>query len=286
MQRALPLLLAFAIAGTSSAAAHQQDDETISKRLLLLLFPGMIESIVEGLPGDFPDDLLPEGATPLASATSIRSVSVVAELPTPFASADRPRYERKLAAAGWKAGDGPHGGVGLMDSPMPVPSMFCKGDEVLTYSSQPQRGGRALFRLSLMETGGYGPCGGEGSRGPGDAFAEVDVPALPPPPGSTGNGTSSSSGGDFTSQSVRLQTALGASEVEAHYTALLTDYGWKMSTRAAGEGLSLTRFTVAAAENVVDKSPRAATVEALALPGGDVLVTLRVIGAGGRRWQP
>lgn len=276
MTRALPLVLATLIAGAPLAPGGQQSDEMISRRLVALLFPGMIDSIVEGLAEEVPETLLPDGATPLVSSTSSRGVTVVAELPS-FAAADRPRYERKLAAAGWKEGEGPLGGGGLMSSPVPVPTMYCQGDEALSFSSQPKPGGGVVFRLSVMQGVMYGPCGGRDARGPRSAFDEIEVPALPPPPGSRSSGTSGSSGGDASAQTTRLQTKLSASEVEAHYTSLLTSHGWTMSSRAAADGVSMARFAVTP-DTGTDKSPRLATLEALSLPDGNVLVTLRVIG--------
>ena len=163
MTRALPLVLATLIAGAPLAAGGQQSDDMISRRLVALLFPGMIDSIVEGLAEEVPETLLPDGATPLVSSTSSRGVTVVAELPS-FAAADRPRYERKLAAAGWKEGEGP-----------------------------------------------------------------------------------------------------------------FTSHGWTMSSRAAADGVSMARFAVTP-DTGTDKSPRLATLEALTLPDGNVLVTLRVMG--------
>lgn len=284
MHRALPLLLATALVSVSPAAARQQEDEKISKRLVELLFPGMAETIVEGLPADLAEGVLPEGATPLVSMKSAWGVTVVAEVPA-FTAAERPRYERKLMAAGWKEADGPAGGGGLMASPVPVPKMYCMGDRMLSYSAQPQPRGGTMFRLQVTDARRQGICGdASASRRPRSMFEDIDMPPLPPPDGARSIGTSSGGGGDHMSQTSRLETRLTPAQVEAHYTSLLTAHGWKMESRAAAEGMSMTRFAVAPGTAAGDKEPRVATVEALAMPGSDVMVTLRVFGSR-REWR-
>jgi hypothetical protein len=277
MPRALPLLLALAIAGVSPAAARQQEDDKISRRLVALLFPGMAESIVEGMPGDVPD-VLPDGATAVVSMKSSWGLTVVAEAPS-FTAAERPRYERKLAAAGWKEAGGPAGGGGLMAAPVSVPKMYCRGDQMLSYSTQPQARGGSVFRVQMSDARRQGFCSGQsGERGPRSRFEDVDMPPLTPPDGARSTGTSGGGGGDHMSQTSRLETTLAPAAVEAHYTSLLTADGWKMESRAAAEGVSMTRFAVPADASAADTSRRIATLEALSLPGGDVMVTLRVIG--------
>ncbi len=96
--------------------------------------------------------------------------------------------------------------------------------------------------------------------------------------------TSGGGGSDHMSQTSRLETALPPPEVEAHYTSLLTAHGWKMDARAAADGVSMSRFTLAPDTAAADKGPRVATLEALSLPAGDVMVTLRVFGPR-RNWR-
>lgn len=279
MRRALPLLLATAIISVSPTAARQQEDERISKRLVALLFPGMAETIVEGMPDDLPD-VLPDGATALVSMKTSWGVTVVAEVPA-FTAVERPRYERKLAAAGWKEADGPAGGGGLMASPMPVPKMYCLGDQMLSYSAQPQVRGGTVFRVQVNDAQRQGFCDASGPRRPRSMFEDIDMPPLPPPDGARATGTSGGGGGDHMSQTSRLETTLSPAEVEAHYTSLLKADGWKVESHAAAAGVSMTRFALPTDPAGADKTPRVATLEALSLPGGDVMVTLRVIGPRG-----
>lgn len=79
-------------------------------------------------------------------------------------------------------------------------------------------------------------------------------------------------------QAARLETSLSPDEVERYYTTLLTGHGWQLGSRTTGEGVSMSRFVPMLDPDTVDTTPRTATLEALLLPGGDVMVTLRVIG--------
>lgn len=268
-------LLAAILVVPALPAAAQQQDEMISKRLIALLFPGFLDRIVEGLPDDFPEDVLPDGAMPLVSMSTSNNVTVVTEARS-FTLADRPRYERKLAAAGWKEGAGPMGGRGLTASPVPVPTMFCRDDRLLSYTTQPRAGGGHHVRITLSRVGQYGPCSNDPREsGPSRSmFDDVDVPPLPAPADSRSMGMSSGGSGDAFTQTVRLETRMTPSDVEAYYTALLTEAGWKREARLTGEGVSIARFAPPSERD----GPRVGTLDALALPGGDVLVTLRVVG--------
>lgn len=284
MRRALPLLIAAAIITVSPAAARQREDGKISTRLVALLFPGMAETIVEGMPEGLPD-VLPDGATALVSTTSPYATTVIAEVSS-FTPAERPRYERKLAAGGWREGSGPQGGGGgLMASTMQIPKMFCREGQLLSFSDQPRPGGGSLFRLSLMKTGPEGPCGRySGPPRSHSPFDDIDLPPLPPPPGSRQMEGSSGGGSVSLDQAARLETSLSAEDVEAHYTALLTAHGWTAGPRISGEGFSLSRLVPLLDPDAADKTPRTATFEAVSLPGGDVAVTLRVFRPR-RGWQ-
>lgn len=286
MQRALAVLFAMTLVAAPHAA---QQDEKISKDLVTLLFSGFgypgsdAVSIHEGLPPDFRDDLLPDGAIARVSMTSPRSTTVVAEAAA-FTLGDRPRYERKLAAAGWKLGEGPAGNRGLMTSSTPAPSMFCSGDRVLSYTIQSRAGGGYWLRLSVMSMQRYSPCSRdarETSR-PRSIFDDLDLPPLPPPPGSRAVGMSGGGGTGSQTQQTWLETTLSAADVEKYYTSLLAEHGWKLQSRVAGDGVSMARFAL-----TTDKMPGSvATLEALSLPAGDVSVTLRVIGPRDDRWRP
>lgn len=280
MHRAIPLILAAVIASVPIVSARQQEEAMIPKRLVTLLFPGMAETIVEGMPDDLPD-VLPEGATALVSTKTSWGVTVIAEVPS-FTAAERPRYERKLLAAGWKEADGPAGVGGLMASSAPVPKMYCLGDRMLSYSAQPQLRGGTVLRLQVNDARRQGICDASGSRRPRSIFDDVDVPPLPPPDGARALDSSGGGGGDHMTQSSRLETTLPVAAVEAHYRALLTADGWNVESQAAGDGVSMARFALAPGTGA-DKSPRIATLEALSLPGGNVMVTLRVIGSR-RSW--
>lgn len=288
MQRVLLAVSLLFVVPTLPAGAQQQDD-MISKKLVALLFPGFLDRLVEGLPDDFPEDALPDGATALVSMGSLRSVTVVAEAPA-FTLADRPRYERKLAASGWKEGAGPMGARGLMASPVAVPTMFCRDDRMLSYSTQPRPGGGHHVRISLSSAAQHGPCGQREPRPPRSMFDDAALPPLPPPAGARAMGLSSGGSGEALTQTVRLETALGHADVEAYYTRLLTEAGWKFEGRVTGLDLSIARFAATGVWGTPDGrqaprdvAPRPGLLETLALPGGDVLVTLRVIGPRSER---
>lgn len=276
-------LLAALLVVPALPAAAQQQDEMISKRLVALLFPGFLDRLVEGLADDFPEDALPDGATALVSMSSPRNVMVVAEAPS-FTLADRPRYERKLAAAGWTEGAGPMGGRGLTATPFAVPTMFCRDDRMLSYTTQPRPGGGHHLRISVSPSGEHGPCANDPRAPRPSMFDDGDLPPLPPPADSRSMGVSSGGSGDALDQTARLETRMPPAEVEAYYTALLTEAGWTLEARLTGEGVSIARFAPPPGR----EGPRIGTLEALALPGGDVLVTLRVIGprGGGRELLP
>ena len=167
-----------------------------------------------------------------------------------------------------------------MAASAPVPKMYCLGDRMLSYSALPQLRGGTVLRLQVNDARRQGVCDATGSRRPRSIFEDLDMPPLPPPPGALAMGTSGGGGGDHMTQTSRLETTLPVTEVEAHYRALLTADGWKLESQAAGDGVSMARFAIAPGTGA-GKSPRIATLEALSLPGGDVMVTLRVIGERG-----
>lgn len=279
MHRALPAVLLSVIALGFPAATLAQDD-LISKKLVSLLFHGFLDSIEEGMPADFPADVLPDGARALVSMHSSRTMTVVVEAPA-FTLADVPRYERKLAAAGWKDAPGPMGGRGLT-SRFSAPAMLCRDDRMLSYSTEPRQGGGHYMRISLSPAAQSGICDVDRRHAgrPRSIIDDTDLPPMPPPPGSRELGSSSGGSGEGLTETMTLETDLSHADVESYYTALMSDAGWKAAMRLTGEGLSISRLAAPSRTGVpapTDGIPRFALIEALALPRGGVLVTLRVL---------
>lgn len=279
MQRFLLAVSLLMVVPALPAVAAQQDD-MISKKLVSLLFHGFLDAVEEGMPADFPADVLPDGARPLVSMHSSRTTTVVVEAPA-FTLADTPRYERKLAAGGWKDAPGPMGARGLT-SRFSAPAMLCRDDRMLSYSTQARQGGGHYVRISLSPAAQSGVCGDD-RRHAGRSHSIVDdtgLPSMPPPSGSRELGSSSGGSGEGLTQTMALETDLSHADVEAYYTALMSDAGWTEVTRLTGEGLSIARFAAPSPAGMrapTDGVPRFALIEALALPPGGVLVTLRVI---------
>ena len=227
------------------ALAAQQSSDTNPKELVTMLlrgpgsYPGENFDIKIGAPPGFPQDLLPKGVTPAVSTTSERQVTVVAEAPQ-LAMDGLGSYERELAAAGW-INPASMSLRGLVSSST-VPAMsVCRGDQYATVSFAERKAGGLYVRASLTSDPRRGNC--VATPRPISFFADIDLPQMLPPSGAPSMGAGSSAGPDYHHQQVRIETAMPASDVVAHYARQLEKAGWKRDARISDGDLVAARYT-------------------------------------------
>lgn len=106
-------------------------------------------------------------------------------------------------------------------------------------------------------------------------FADIDLPSLSPPEGSSVMGSGSGSSTDRYDQNIRLTTKLDSEAVVRHYGDQLERAGWKLEARAGGAGVALARLTVV---STTTKDTVVAIVTATALPSdAQVAVNLQLL---------
>jgi hypothetical protein len=285
MKRAtLAVLIVLSVQLVPAAGARQEPGDLVSKELVERLLAGYGSfgrtTIIEGLPPEAPAELVPAGGVPRLTASS-RGLTLVLVEAAEFAPADRPRYERQLAAAGWARAAQGRVQRGLSMSPSAPVEMLCRDGEHATYAASPKREGGWWVHVSVMRFGGRSSCDAL-SMGPGamtSVFEDARMPGLIPPDESRVASMSGSLGDEHQEQEMRLETRLSAAEVAGHYAAQLTAHGWKAEAEASVEGITLVRFAAPLGPN--DK-PIPATVSAVTLDEDAVSLTLRVFVAGGR----
>lgn len=263
----------------------QQSTDTIPKELVTLLLrgPGSMGGefdIRMGAPADFPNELLPDGATAAVSTVSDRGVTVVAEAPA--LGDDTSAYRRKLEAAGW-VNNGPMSMLGLMSSASQPPLMFCQGSRYASiYLSEREKGGR-YARITLTTDPRRGTCRGAPSYAGPSFFADITLPRLMPPAGSRAAGSGSSSSSDHFDQHLRLQTELSTKDVVEHYVELLKKDGWQLEGRGSAGDTSVARLQKMSEL----KDPIVANLLVNKMPNGDLDVSFRLLRVDpNRRFMP
>lgn len=273
MRHVLSICLAALL--SAAPALAQQSTDTIPKELVTLLLrgPGSMGGEFDiriGAPADFPNELLPDGATAAVSTVSERGVTVVAEAPA--LGDDTSAYRRKLEAAGW-VNNGPMSMLGLMSSASQPPLMFCQGSRYASvYLSEREKGGR-YARITLTSDPRRGTCRAAPAYMGPSFFADLTLPRLMPPPGSRSACTGSSSSSDHFDQHLRLQTDLSTKDVVEHYVELLKKDGWKLEGRGNAGDTSVARL-----EKLSDlKDPIVANLLVNKMPNGDLDVSFRLL---------
>lgn len=277
MRRLLPVAAALAFVLPIAAQSTPQSD-TIPKELVTLLLrgPGMGSQdnfdIRIGAPGNFPKELLPDGATAAVSTVSERATTVVAEAPQ--LTDDLRAYQRKVESAGWLMTGSMTPRGGLVSSTFEAPLMFCQGDRYASiYLSNRPAGGR-YARILLTTDPRRGSCQPVPRYGGPQFFADVTLPRMLPPEGSRGMaGAGSSMGSDHFEQRLRLQTPLEPAAVARHYADQLARDGWKIEGRGDGQGFAIARLT----KSSDLKEVIVANIIVNAMPGGDLDVSFRLM---------
>ena len=278
----LAALLVLSVVNAPVHAARQDSGRAVPRDLVELLLSdyGTRLTITEGMPPGLPPELVPDGGTARIALSTPGIAVVIAEVPQ-FDSSARPRFDRKLAAAGWVERAQP----GLYSRGLAPSSagstIFCRDNRYVTYQVLPPRGRQRWVKISMMRGQRGGPCDESDSRYPPrtSVFDDERMPRLTPPEASRVADWSGGGGGDVVEQRLRLETDLTAAEVADHYASQLVAHGWKTASRASTEGLTLVRFDAM----LGPAEPITLTIDTMNLPGGNVSVGLKAFDTRARR---
>ena len=278
----LAVLIVLSVVSVPVAAARQDSARTIPKDLVELLLSdyGTRLTITEGMPRDVPPELVPDGGTARIALSTPGLAMVIAEVPQ-FDSSARPRFDRKLAAAGWVERSQPGSySRGLAPSSAGW-TIFCREDRYVTYQVLPPRGDQRWVKVSMMRAQRDGPCTESDARYPPrtSIFDDERMPRLTPPEASRVADWGGGGGGDVVEQRLRLETDLSEADVADHYASQLIAHGWKVASRASTDGMTLVRFDAMLAPN----EPITLTIDTMRLPSRNVSVGLKAFDTRARR---
>jgi len=235
---------AFARGGVSLSRRMQPPPSTLEGILRadeLTATRGEPYEIQSTMPPEFPQELLPAGATVGIAAVSKSMVTVVATAPT-FSMTSITRHVRALAGTKWLDSGLTLGGFAIGSG---VLAEVCQEPKAATLRFSPRESGGVHVRVAVSSPG---PCERTAVR----PLEDVALPLLFSPPG-TGIGSTSGGGGlEAHHWRTRLDTTESVASLASHYVDLMTKSAWPLAGRVDDAGMSVTRHgsTTASSEPI------------------------------------
>jgi len=235
----------------------------------LLLGSDPVDLRVGPPPADFPLDVLPAGSQVAVTAVSPTRGTTVVAATSKEPEAAWADFETHLGTPGWQLAGPVMRGFAARSLELPI--SVCRDAMFGAVSFYPRAQGGSYVRVTITKDPRR-VCSTSPIQA---AFADVVIPAMPPPPDAKTVGGMGGGGSlDYLTSAVRLETTMKASDLVAYYARHFTMTGWHVEERMEGKTVAAATLTV------TSKTGDRVTgyLMAVALQGtGDLDVSLRIV---------